>query len=427
MAAVKTLSEGVRLYAVQTDRFKTSSIAVTMALPMSTNLSANALLINVLKHSCKKYPDFVMLNSRLSELYGASVGASVIKSGEAQLLTLSTVCIDDRFALGEDEKISAECADLLCGMLFEPDLKNGKFNSDIVAEEKRLLLQRIDEEINDKRYYAGVRCEQILCRDEAYGKSRYGERAEVEAVTPDDIYDAWQNLLRSARIMITCVSSSDGKRVEKIFKKGFSKIEREPAEITTEYRKKAGAFRRVEEKYPVNQGKLVLGFRTGMSDIDDMQYPEILMIDLFGGNVYSKLFLNVREKLSLCYYCWAKLHIRKGVVFVDCGIDTENEKKATSEIVKQLQAIRDGDFTDEDMAASLMGMRERWLSMDEPMKLCLWYGAQVCDDTLVTPEEKVAKLEKVTKDEVCAAAKRLSLEAVYMLSAEIQEGENNED
>lgn len=424
MANVRTIADGVRLCTVQTDKFKSAVISVTLAMPMTGSLSANALLIKVLRHSCKKYPDFVRLNKKLDELYGASLSAEFSKNGEAQILRLFASCIDDRFALENGEKITASCAELLCGMLFNPDVKKGVFNAEAVNEEKRFLLQEIEEEINDKRSYAAKRCIEILCRNELYGKTPYGTKEEVEALTPEDLYEAWQNVLKQSTVMITCVSSDDGKRVEKLFKKGFSKIERQPAEITTEFRTRAGRFRRVEEKFPVNQGKLVLGFRTGKKNKEDDFGAYVLMNDIFGGNVYSKLFMNVREKLSLCYYCWARVISGKGILTVDCGIDTENEKKATDEILAQLKAVCDGDFTDDDIKASVMGMRERWLSMDSPGAICAWYSTQLLDETIHTPEERVAMLEKVTKKEICAAAKRVKLEAAYMISA--QEGQTDE-
>ncbi|MBR4766206.1 MAG: insulinase family protein [Clostridia bacterium] len=424
MANVRTIADGVRLCTVQTDRFKSAFISVSMAMPMTGNLSANALLIKVLKHSCKKYPDFVRLNQKLDELYGAGLSDGCAKQGESQLLRLSVSCIDDRFALESGEKITADCAELLCGMLFNPDVKKGAFNADAVNEEKRFLLQEIEEEINDKRTYAGKKCIEILCRNELFGKRSFGTKEEIEALTPEDLYEAWQNVLKTSTVMITCVSSDDGKKVEKLFRKGFSEIERQPVEITTEFRTRAGKFRRVEEKFPVNQGKLVLGFRTGKKSKEDNFAAYVLMNDIFGGNVYSKLFLNVREKLSLCYYCWARLISNKGILTVDCGIDTENEKKATDEILAQLKSVADGDFTDDDIKASVMGMRERWLSMDNPGAISTWYSAQILDENILTPEERVAMLEKVTKKEICAAAKRIKLEAAYMISA--QEGETDE-
>lgn len=418
MPQIKSVADGVRLCTVKTERFKTSSIKITMALPMQGKLGANALLLYLLKRSCKKYPDFQMLNGRLDELYGASVSAGVSKSGEAQLLSLGITCIDDRFALENGESVSAECAQLLADMLFEPNCSAQSFPEEAVADEKRLLKQRIEEEINDKRTFARLRCEEIMCSEEAYGKNKYGTLEELDAVSAEDAYAAWQSLIKNAVFMITAVNSSGGDKIAKIFKKGFSAVEREPLYAETEFRVKASRFRRVNEEFKVNQGKLVMGFRAGMADREDCYPAEVIMTDLFGGNVYSKLFMNVREKLSLCYYCWSRFISRKGIVLVDCGIDTDKEKKASAEILAQLADMRSGKFTDDDINASKMGMRERWMSsVDNPSGICSWYGVQVLDDEIKTPEEMVEQLEGVTREQICAAAKRMTLDAVYMLSA----------
>lgn len=426
MPQVKSVADGVRLYSVQTERFKTSSIKIAMALPMEGELGANALLLYLLKRSCKKYPDFKMLNGRLDELYGASVSASVAKSGEAQILSLGITCIDDRFALESGESISAECARLLADMLFEPDCESLSFPADAVADEKRLLRQRIEEEINDKRTFARIRCEEIMCSEEAYGKNKYGTLEELEEVTGASVYAAWQRLIKNAVFMITVVSSADDGQIQKIFSDAFASVEREPVPAQTEFHIKAARFRRVNDSYRVNQGKLVMGFRTGMKDREDCYPAEVIMTDLFGGNVYSKLFMNVREKLSLCYYCWARFISRKGIILVDCGIDTDKEKKASAEILAQLSDMRSGKFTDDDINASKMGMREKWMSsVDNPEGICSWYGAQVLDEEIKTPEELVEQLEGVTKEQICDAAKRMTLEAVYMLSALEEKADEN--
>ncbi len=426
MPIVKTVADCARVCVVETERFKTASIKVAMALPMTSNLSANALLIYLLKRSCKKYPRFATLCGKLDELYGAAVSAGVAKSGEAQVLELGITCIDDRFALEKGESIIAQCAELLADMLFDPNCENGRFDEQSVETEKRLLRQRIEEEINDKRVFARNRCEQIMCSGEAYGKNKYGTVEEVEAVTPEDIYEAWQNVIKSAVFMITAVGSASGEKIASIFESRFAGISRQPVIPETQFIAKAGKFRRVNEEFRVNQGKLVMGLRAGMQNKDDCYPAEVIMTDLFGGNVYSKLFLNVREKLSLCYYCWARFISRKGIVLVDCGIDTCNEKKATAEILAQLDDMRNGNFTDEDIAASKMGMRERWMSsVDSPTGICSWYNSMVLDKELRSPEELVLQIENVTREEICAAAKRMSLETVYMLSALQEDADEN--
>lgn len=426
MLSVKNIADGVRFLNIRTDRFKTGSIKITAALPIEgANLSANALMAYLLKHSCKKYPDFTKLNGRLDELYGAALGGGVAKSGDAQILSLSINFLDDRLTL-DGKSISDECAKMLADLLFDPLIIDGGFDITAFEDEKRLLKQTIEEEFNDKRTYARMKCEEIICANEPYGKNPCGSLEELESVTGEDVLEAWKSLISSAEFFITCVGSSTGKKIENIFTKAFNAVERQPVKVETVCNPKGGRFRRVNEEFKVNQGKLVLGFRTGTTSKEDNYPAEIIMTDLFGGNTYSKLFLNVREKLSLCYYCWVRFIPRKGIALVDCGIDSDKEKQASAEILAQLNDVRSGKFTDEDIAASKMGMRERWMSsVDSPNGICSWYSAQILDENIKTPEEAVAQLESVTREDICAAAKKMALEAVYMLSA--QEEAENED
>ena len=315
MPQVRMLADQVRLVSEQTSRFKTGRISVTAALPMNENTAANSLLIYLLKRSCKEYPDFSLLNGKLDELYGAAVSAGVSKIGEAQVLSLSVTCLDDRFAL-TDESIVEQCAQLLASLIFSPNCKCGSFGSDKLATEKRLLIQRIEEELNDKRAYAFNKCIEYMCADEAYGRDKYGTVEEIQAVKMADVYAAWKNMLSTAIFQITVVGGADADRVAEIFEKRFSKIERNPVKPQTVFIQRGRHFNRYEESFPVNQGKLVMGFRAGMLHSRDNIHAVTVMNDIFGMGTYSKLFMNVREKLSLAYYCWSRLIASKGLVLV---------------------------------------------------------------------------------------------------------------
>ena len=187
MPLVRMIADRVRLVSEQTDRFKTGRISVSMALQMDEKMAANSLLIYLLKRSCKEYPDFSLLNGKLDELYGASIGAGVLKLGESQVLYLSITSLDDKFAL-TDESISEQCANLLADLIFKPNIKNKSFGKDALATEKRLLIQRIEEELNDKRTYAFSKCIEHMCANETYGKDKYGTIEEIEAVKMADVW-----------------------------------------------------------------------------------------------------------------------------------------------------------------------------------------------------------------------------------------------
>ena len=420
MLQVRTLAEQVRFVSVETDSFKTGRISVSMALPMDENMAANSLLIYLLKRSCKEYPDFSLLNGKLDELYGASLSAGVSKIGESQVLSLT--CLDDRFALTE-ESIAEQCAELLAGMIFSPNCKSGSFGADNLNAEKRLLIQRIEEELNDKRTYAFNKCIEYMCSNEAYGKDKYGTIEEIQNVKMADVYSAWKNLLSSAVFQITVVGSASEK-IADIFTKKFEKIERNPVRPETVFIRRGRHFNRYEETYPVNQGKLVIGFRAGMENSRDNIHAITVMNDIFGMGTYSKLFVNVREKLSLAYYCWSRLVASKGIVLVEGGIDTDKEKKVSAEILSQLSDLRNGKTDPEVLESSKRSLREK-CNFTTPESICAWYAAQVLESEIVTPESVAEGVENVTMEQVCEAAKKLSIDTIFMLKA--QEEAENED
>ncbi len=416
MPEIKMLTDGVRLVSESTDKYKTGCISVSMALPMDERMAANALLVYLLKRSCKAYPDFSLLSGKLDELYGAILGAGVSKNGESQVLTLSITCLADKFAL-ENESIQLEAAQLLSDIVFQPNAENGSFGEDALATEKRLLIQRIEEELNDKRTYAFNKCVSYMCKNEAFGKDKYGTIEEIEAVTMADVYSAWQNLLSTAVFQITVVGAADAKKVACVFEKNFAGIERKPAETETVFIQKSRRFNRFEEKFPVNQGKLVIGFRAGMSHRRDNIFAFTVMNDIFGMGTYSKLFTNIREKMSLAYYCWSRLVASKGIVLVESGIDTDKEKKVTAEVLSQLSDLRNGKTDLEVLESSKRALRERH-TFTSPEGVLGWYSAQVICDEILTPEDMVNGIEQVTMEEICEAAKKLSVDTVFMLSAQ---------
>lgn len=422
MPQIKNIAEQVRFVSVETDSFKTGRISVSMALPMDEKMAANSLLIYLLKRSCKEYPDFSLLNGKLDELYGASLSAGVTKIGESQVLSLSLTCLDDRFALTE-ESIAEQCAELLAGMIFNPNCKNGSFGAENLNAEKRLLIQRIEEELNDKRTYAFNKCIEYMCANEAYGKDKYGTVEEIRDVKMADVYSAWKNMLSTAIFQITVVGGAVDK-VADIFAQKFAKIERNPVKPETVFIQKGRHFNRFEETYPVNQGKLVIGFRAGMQNSRDNLHAITVMNDIFGMGTYSKLFMNVREKLSLAYYCWSRLVAGKGIVLVEGGIDTDKEKKVSAEILSQLSDLRNGKTDPEVLDSSKRSLKERY-TFTTPEGICAWYSAQVLQDEIITPESMIEGVEGVTMEQVCDAAKKLSIDTIFMLKA--QEEAENED
>ncbi len=414
---MQNIAEGIRFCSVKTDKFKTCRVNISLAMPLDKNASARAILPFMFSRRCAKYPDYTSLNRVLDELYGAAVSAGVLKRGEAQVISFSMSAIDDRFALDGD-KVALECTKLLADMIFDPLTEGESFPEDIIEQEKRLLVEAIENEQNDKRRYAMLRCEQLMFADEAYGVNRFGSVEDVKALTPDVVYAAWRDVLQKATVQITMVSSMDPQPIVDLIREKFSEIERHPVEIKTLFVSGLPKPEYISESMPLKQGKLVMGFRTGMRSEDDMMPAMKVAVDIFGGGTYSKLFSVVREKMSLCYYCSAALFNSKGIVMVQSGIEDTNEEKAKNEIINQLRLTAEGEFTDEDFSSSIKSLTDSILgNSDTPEEITAWYASQILRNELKAPETYAKEIGNVDRAEVVRAAKTIMLDTIFMLKS----------
>lgn len=407
---------GFRVCSYHTDRFKTGILSVNLVVPLAGNVAEKSLLPSLLCASCAEYPDLLSLNRRLAELYGAELTPSASKHGENLVLRITMTMIGDRFAL-DGESISVECARLLCKALFEPNVENGAFRPDEVAREKRIRLDRIEALKSSKRAYAQKQMLELMCADEAYSLSVLGEEEDISALTPEQLYASWQDLLKTAFVQLQVVGDLEVEPITALFREYFDRVEdRHVVRGETVVIPFAESVKRGEEEQDIAQSKLVMGFRCGMHEPFENYAAMRTFTDLFGGGTYSRLFVNVREKQSLCYYCAARLTAAKGILTVQSGVETENAERAEKEIRKQLDEMKAGGVTAEDLEKSKRSMEDFFLSVfDTPEELDGWLFSQVTDDEFQTPEDLVADMKEVTVEQVIEMANNISLDTVFLL------------
>ncbi|MBQ4460126.1 MAG: insulinase family protein [Clostridia bacterium] len=407
---------GFRVCSYHTDRFKTGILSVNLVVPLAGNVAEKSLLPSLLCASCAEYPDLLSLNRRLAELYGAELTPSASKHGENLVLRITMTMIGDRFAL-DGESISVECARLLCKALFEPNVENGAFRPDEVAREKRIRLDRIEALKSSKRAWAQKQMLELMCADEAYSLSVLGEEEDISALTPEQLYASWQDLLKTAFVQLQVVGDLEVEPITALFREYFDRVEdRHVVRGETVVIPFAKTVKRGEEEQDIAQSKLVMGFRCGMHEPFENYAAMRTFTDLFGGGTYSRLFMNVREKQSLCYYCAARLTAAKGILTVQSGVETENAERAEKEILKQLDEMKAGGVTAEDLEKSKRSMEDFFLSVfDTPEELDGWLFSQVTDDEFQTPEDLVADMKEVTVEQVVEMANNISLDTVFLL------------
>lgn len=410
------ISNGVYFSSIKDSRFKTMKISANIIVPLSQETaSENALLCGVLSRSCKAYPDFTLLSKKLSSLYGADLATSVVKSGDCQVLRISASGLDDSYAFA-GESISRELSSLLCSVIFEPNVSNNAFKEEEVEQERRQLLDLIDSEFNDKRIYANGQLIKNMCANEVFGMKRYGTPEKIKAVTPASLYFTWQNILKTARFEIIYIGDSSADKAQKVFENAFSDVQRSPSSLRTEVVKSSDDVKHIVENMELSQSKLVMGFRTGTAIPDESVNATRLMCAILGGTASSKLFCNVREKQSLCYYCASRYDSHKGIMTIDSGVEGDNLEKAEKAILKEVEDMKNGIISDFEIEATKMAVVNSFRTSNDTVSgIETWYANQLFNTSFKTVDEISAEINAVTKEDIISAAQRLSLDTVYQL------------
>ncbi len=413
MSQVKTyaLSEGVTLRTFLAPAFKTMRISVNLLVPAREDrAAAYGLLPYLVTRATRRYPDYTALGGRLAELYGASLGSSVQKIGEYQVLSVSVDGIASRYAFG-GENMFAELAGLLLDVVFDP-LKDsdGLFPLDGFLQEKRQQLEQKDSDFSDKMIYAHQRCHELLFEGGPAGIDRLGGRKQIEALRREDLASAWEELLDQAKVEIFVLGGCAPDL--EWFRERFSGIGGNRALGPVPYTRTD--FRRVTEEQTIAQSKLAMAFRADVPPEDRQLFQ--LMSAVLGEPTSSKLFQKIREERGLCYYCDSAFSWVNGALFVESGVETKDLDRVEAAVLEQLSALRNGEITEAELRGAKLYLCNSLRSVGDSLHgVEGWYLGQSFAQEELTPEQAAENLMKYTAADVAEAANRLVPAVVYRL------------
>lgn len=414
------IADQVYLNFLPTERFKSNYLAMYFITPLAEQTAADrALLSRVLRRGCVPYPDMTKITERLQTLYNASLSSgSVFKRGEAQIVGQSAWMLDNSVVPDGTDVLSGVLA-LFSDVWFRPLAEHDAFDRSYTESEKRSLTDAIRATINNKNSYAAMRCCQEMCAAERYATPATGTEPYVARATPESVYREYTHILRSMPCEMYYVGRGDAERIAEELRHPFLALHRadfETAETGVVYR--AAAVREVIEEQQAAQAKLCMGFRMGTCEADGGRPQMLLFNELFGGAPTSRLFMNVREKLSLCYYCSSSLESMKGTMLVSCGIGNDKKEAAEKEILAQLAHIRDGEITDTELDAAKKSLRCALMQIeDDPGSMAMWELGRRLSGRTVSPAEELAQIEALSRADISSAAQRITLDTVYFMRA----------
>ncbi len=421
---VYSVGDGARLVAIRTDRFKSELLTVQLAVPIASKTAQkNALAFELLRRGTETYPTKALFHRHLDDLYATSITPFNRRVGDAQVLGIAADFLGARF-VGGDEGLLPRIVSQMAELLYRPYFPEGHFHTPYVESEKRNLTTAIAAAINNPRAYARDKCRALLCKGEPYALPLIGEACTVDAITPEALTAAWQHLLATVRPTFFYVGNSDPRRVAELLAAHFDVTRGTLPHLTCTAVLPHGV-QSVTEQAPLFQGKLAMGYRTDVTLSHPLSAATVYVNEIFGGSAASKLFLNVRERRSLCYHCSSALDLFKGTVFVGSGIKVENRAVTEAAIRAEFDAIVRGEVSEVEFDAAKRSIDNSFRQMyDNPGALFGFYMGRVltnCDETM---ESRREALSRVTLHEVVEAAAHVREGAVFFLEGVLEEDED---
>lgn len=420
MTRREKIFDGIFLNYIEDKRFKVNSVSIKFMQPIQTDKnSSRALVFPVITRGTVNYPTEKELNKTLELLYCSSLSHSHSKIGNMTLDTLNSTFLRDKY-IQDDTDVESGVMKILEDVILHPLLENGTFKADTVKTEVKQLADSERAAINNKGRYAINRCIRNMLCDDPFGYPANGTVEDIEKTTSEQIYEQYTNMLRCARIEIFVAGEVDFDRHYEFYRNIFSQVDRhyEEKSVITPISDHVKEVKKVREEDDVAQGKMVIGFRTFCSNIDSYEdfAPYIVGLNIFGSGSTSKLFNNVREKMSLCYYCSSFSVYEKGLMFVQSGVAMENEEKAFDAILDQLENMKKGDITDGEIEnAKSDAISETVATFDYLQGIISWSFEKILVGKPFDSQQYIDSINRVTKEQIVEKFKSVELDTYYFL------------
>ena len=419
MKNLKTIEIGknVNLTLIPKGKFKTNLVSVFISRKLDRDeVTKNALLPAVLKSGCSKYKTRSQLTDREEELYGAYLNTLISKRGENQILGFSILSVNEKYL---DEKILGQSIELLNEVINNPLVVDGGFNEEYLNVEKEIRKDIIIGIINDKANYAVKRATEIMFEGEPYSISGRGYVEDLDSINGVNLYEHYKKILKTSPIDIIVEGEFNEAEVVDLIKQKFTFEREEIIDIPkSEYYKEVKEVKEIHETMDIAQGKLVMGYRCNVDYLDKQKYYSLLLGSrILGGGADSKLFINVREKESLCYTIYSTIQKNKSTMLICSGIEAENYDKTVSLVKQQLQKVKDGDITETEISNAKIGFIDSLNSLnDEIGRVSDFYLSQYIAKDNSSIEEIKDMINKATKEDIVDSFKNIELDTIYFLS-----------
>lgn len=414
------IKEGIKAHFIETDLFKTNLICVILTTKLERDtVTKNALIPFLLRRGTNNLKTQTEINKKLEEMYGATYDCGIDKIGDNQALKFFIETINDKYTLSK-ENLLEESLDVLFDIIFNPLMKDGKFNEEYLKIEKENLKKVIESKIDNKAVYALNRCIENMYDNKGFGIYKYGYLEDVDNIDNSSISDSYKNLINNSKIDIYISGNFDENKIKSFIENKLSNIKPRKEDIitnnfSTESKQKVENVKEIQEEMNITQGKLVIGLDV-LNPGKDIQDAVNVYNAILGGSANSFLFQNVREKAGLAYTARSTYNKMKSNIFINCGIEIPNYEKAVNIIKEQLNNMKDGKFSDDDLenAKRFIIAGIKTIEAEQDTEIVFYIGQEIAKQKIEI-KDYISNIEKITREDVIEAAQNIQINTIFFL------------
>ena len=396
-------------------KFKTISIVVKFKAPLKREIiTTRSLLSKLLTRVTSEYPTEIQLNNKLADTYGANLYSYVMKQQNAHIVTIGIDFINDKYLTNESSLLERAAA-LLHEVIFNPLLIDGTFSGDKLSIEKQLLEARFNHVKENKTQRAFLKMMSIMFENSDFKYPSYGIEEDLKRITVNDIKNTYDKMLLDDEIEVLVIGDVPHFDVEEMthqylnFERKNVKIE--PIHLEHQETKV------VTEPSESEQTKLNIGMHVPVTYGTKEYFAFLILNQIYGGDVSSLLFMNVREKQSLAYQVHSQIDAKNGFMFVLSGVSIDKYEVAKDTIIKEFEKFQNGQFEEDKLAlAKKVILSQRQESHDRPKSMIEILNNNILLDEPMSEESYLEGIQSVTKSDVQQLAQAVVLDTIYILT-----------
>lgn len=416
------IKKGIKLHLIKTDLFKTNLACVLITVPLKREtVTLNTLIPFLLKRGTKNLNTQYEINEKLEMLYGSTYDCGIDKSGDNQIIKFYMEGINEKF-LPQKEDLLKQNLELLFELVFNPLMENNMFKEEFLEVEKNNLDNVISSKIDDKDFFAFNDCIEKMYGLSGFGLYKYGYTEDVKNITLEKVSKQYFDLIKNSKIDIFISGEFEFDEVKSIVEnnENIKKLQDRDGKFilnnpSVDEKKEVSKINEYTEKMNVTQGKLILGLDV-LYKQDDFKYVGQLYNAILGEGANSKMFQNVREKAGLAYSARSSIIRQKKNIFIRCGIEIPNYEKAVDIIKVQIEDMKKGEFSSEDIENAkrylISGIKAIETEQDSGI---VYYIGQELSKSNETLEEYIKKVEAVSKEKIVEFANSIQINTIYFL------------